>query len=109
MKIRQSFISNSSSSSFICLIKEEAYNKAFEAASTETKQILLKTREVGVTLEPVDVFGSKSIIFHFNFDMSGDSIFSEIEVELETEDCYSPFLDFLRTIPDDDLFTHEEF
>jgi len=76
MKIRQSFVSNSSSSSFVCIMRKDAFDKRFADADPKTRFIINQA----VTSEDEIVFGIPCVIIKDFSTPSGDSMWGEISL-----------------------------
>ena len=83
MKSRNGFVSNSSSSSFVILIKKEAYNKEYEKSDDYTKAVLDEL--VGnPSFDGINVFGTRCRIVEFtdgNYDYFADIIEYEVDFD----------------------------
>lgn len=103
MKIRQGFVTNSSSSSFIIIIKEETFKSHLEAAHEYTKSVIDKLDK-----ETKVLFGTNVVIFTgYSTDNYGS--FDDISVEnIEAPDGVEgpddAFYQFINKLPEDDKF-----
>lgn len=80
MKIRLSFVSNSSSSSFVAIIDPDAYKEALKVAHKYTKAIVKALGPKKVT-----VAGTDLIVISTYLGQGGSSSFDEMELDYDGE------------------------
>ena len=78
MKIRQGFISNSSSSSFVLIVDTEAYNVAREKAHPFTKEVLDK-----MDPQQVKINGTDLTVMTTYMGQGGDAVLDMIDYKSE--------------------------
>lgn len=75
MKIRQGFVSNSSSSSFVLLVSIEEYQKV-KATKNPLLQVIMDT-----VMTKTDVLGKKCMMYEYFSDIGGYNNLDDIEAE----------------------------
>ena len=110
MKIRNGFVSNSSSSSFVVLTTVENHNRAMDKLSDYTKAVVNKI----MYKKDKQLFGRDMMVGGY-LDTHGCSIFDDISVDVNPEDdeddsmseAFDYYVSVLGEQPDE-LFTHYE-
>jgi hypothetical protein len=107
MKIRKGLVSNSSSSSFTCLIQKDAFDKAYKISDEYTKAV------IKALSSEKDVFGMKLMLIE-TWDSDDYNIFEDLDLDFKDDiplDEYgekiweSEVLEtFLNSIPTDQKF-----
>lgn len=113
MKIRQGFVSNSSSSSFIVMVKQEAFNAIQNGTITGLTDLQLKAlkqQEIWYW-KPATVFGTPCMVIQtMNSNESGDlehlGLTDEELDALECDGIYS-CCDIINSIKHPDIFTSD--
>lgn len=82
MKIRQGFVSNSSSSSFVIFASQEV----FEATLAECNEIEKKVAKLFLTDKPEDFLGRKVLSYSYCSGNNGDWYVDQVREALEDED-----------------------
>ncbi len=104
MKRRTGLVSNSSSSSFTCLVKKEAFDKAYKEATPYTKSV------IDVVSSETEIFGIRAVRLD-TFCTPGGSMWEWTDIDFDTsimeeddDEIYAgrAFDQFLKTIPDED-------
>ena len=86
MKIRSGFVSNSSSSSFVLVVKEDSFKEAYNKLTDIEKQIIDVVYSSRTVLgQPCKVFGS-----YYGMDGEGYPSSEDTWYELELEDDVDP-------------------
>ena len=80
MKIRNGFVSNSSSSSFVIIVKEEDHLKALEKIKDDYHKAIIET-----VMEKDKCFGIDVRVEHSAWNASGDGPYDNIEIEFDGE------------------------
>ena len=101
MKRRTGLVSNSSSSSFICIIEEDAFDKAYENLNSFAKNVIdsISSKDT--------VLGEQVMIISTFVDHSGYGTFDDLSAN--PEDDQEPFeaLDeFISNIPEDNRWDY---
>jgi hypothetical protein len=92
MKTREFLVSNSSSSSYIIIFKEEAFYKALEKLSEKKKRLIQ-----GIAGEDT-IFGEKVMVVEEWTTMGGDSFLDEVP-DQGLADPYEVWAEFQQSIP----------
>ena len=110
MKVRNGFVSNSSSSSFILIVKEEDYQKALESFPVSghlVDQLFEQDKALGLNVR----------IFSNWFDMGGNSRLEYVDIDesvlpediegvFELYDAFEKHL--IETVGEENVFSHVE-
>ena len=112
MKIRDGFVSNSSSSSFVVIITKDAFDKAFNEAHPYIQAVIRAMERNKGKFIGVDV------VLMGTSDTHGGSSFDYLEVDYDTDNNpmpedvdrspYTAWEMFLESIPKDQIITHSE-
>ena len=102
MKIRNGFVSNSSSSSFVLVVKKDDYDKVYSDLSDDAKKV------ADACMEFKTIFGIDVAIFSDWCDNGGGGSFDYIEVDIEGDKygAYDELQNKLGTI--EDCFSHSQ-
>jgi len=82
MKIRQGFVSNSSSSSFVIFASKEV----FDATLAECSEIERKVAELFLTEKPEFFLGRRVLSYSYCTGNSGDSYYDRIRETIDSDD-----------------------
>ena len=112
MKIRNGFISNSSSSSFVAVITKSAFDKTLEQVHPYVKAVIEAIEKEEGIFTGIDVVTIGIMNIH------GDSTIDNIEIDYDLEknplpedmdnSPYEALDTFLASIPEGQIITHSE-
>jgi len=98
MKMRDGFVSNSSSSSFVLIMTDDLFEEKIAGLSDDRKTIIKKLFNDNTFVgQPVKIYSELDIHDY----SSNEYIFEELHSTFENEDVYDVFCNFKDNIGDD--------